>query len=120
MNFPASVLGVYFDKKLLLVVSFLANGLLACFTPYLITFTYTGSVEVLKRFFQSTGPGNWKLLIVLRIVQGLIQVSATEKESAMYSTSLPLFHSSGLPIFHNTGFHVADNTRYKREMVSPT
>ncbi|XP_065205167.1 sialin-like [Planococcus citri] len=73
MNFPAACLGVHFNVKRLLLVTFVVNGVLSCLTPLLINFHYTGSNEMLLQFKSWAGIGNWRALIVLRAVQGILQ-----------------------------------------------
>lgn len=74
MNFPAACVGVHFNTKLLLGMSFVINGVLSCLTPFLITFTYNGSNKFLQDVSELAGIGNWRALVALRAIQGIFQV----------------------------------------------
>ncbi|XP_065204751.1 sialin-like [Planococcus citri] len=73
MNLPAAWLGVHFNLKMLLMVTFLINGVLSCCTPFLINFTYTGTNDILLQIKSWAGIGNWRALVVLRAIQGILQ-----------------------------------------------
>lgn len=75
MNFPAACLGVHFNVKILLLITFFVNAILCCITPLVINFTYTGTNEVLLQCKEWVGVGNWKALVILRAIQGILQVN---------------------------------------------
>ncbi|XP_065205272.1 sialin-like isoform X2 [Planococcus citri] len=73
MNFPAACLGVYFNLKMLLLISTIVNGMLDCMTPILINMDYNGTNEFLLQIKEILGEGNWRVFAVLRTMQGMIQ-----------------------------------------------
>lgn len=75
MNFPAAVIGAHVNNKLLLMWTFVINGIITCLTPLLIMTELDTSSEFLKNLSFLTGIGNWRALIILRGIQGLLQVS---------------------------------------------
>ncbi len=74
MNFPAAIIGVHFSNKKLLGITFFASGILSFMTPLLIQFQYRGSNELFRLWCDVGGLGNWRALVVLRVIQGMLQV----------------------------------------------
>lgn len=74
MNFPAAVVGAHVNNKLLLMSTFLINGIISCLTPFVIMFEYDGSNVFLQNVCSIGGPGNWRYLVIIRGIQGLFQV----------------------------------------------
>ena len=125
MNFPAAYLGLYFNLKKLLLVSLLVNAMLTCITPFLINFTYSGTSEFLLRVVEWTGTGNWKALVVLRVIQGIIQVHNFLCSLCLRKIFISNYHQSMVTLFVAknyvfifAGFHVSYHLCYKCKMVS--